>query len=73
MSTYEGLEGIREEVHEFEKLFRERMLTKREQFAALAMVGLLAQGVRDATTRMAENAVRAADLLMAELEKPKGE
>lgn len=48
----------------------ERMPTKRELFAALAMMGILAKGDRTAMAYAAGDAVRAANLLLAELEKP---
>ena len=44
---------------------------RRFKAARSAMQGLLAQHDRSATTRMAEDAVRAADLLLAELAKPR--
>lgn len=46
-------------------------LTKREYFAAMAMIGLLSDHVRDAgvPSKMAQTAIRAADALIEELEK----
>ncbi len=44
-------------------------LTKREHFAALAMQGLLGQGGYRRPAVIAEDAVSAADALLAELER----